>query len=200
MKRPIALAVFIAATLFAAFLFAIYANSDSRADAASDEIGKSDPLYRSIYAGLFAPASSGGETGSAIAGALSRYLKRSDIVARGTPQVRQHGSSWSLFGGPQRAFWEERTQWCLKLRYRDGEQTMFVDALFPIAQLDTKHALGLPERNNRPTAQELKEMMAKYGGGVLLPVEYVRSGESESKVDTRVWRLVTDSGVCAKKP
>ncbi|MEO8154514.1 MAG: hypothetical protein ABI605_15695 [Rhizobacter sp.] len=165
---------------------------------AADALDPSDRLYRAIQGGH----GSYGESHDSfvIAGLLPRYIKRQDVIARGKPEVEQRGTSWSLFGGSLAAFWQERTQWCVRIKYRDGEPALFADTLFSIRKLENAPSLTLPERNLPLPPQELQDVMAKYSDGIVLAVEFERSGESKRTINSRTWRLVPASAICPKSP
>jgi hypothetical protein len=171
----------------------------------ADALTPKDDFYRIMQGGIqpnFYQASEGDRLreGGALHDAFSRYVKRSDVMARTEGTINKGRWSFDLFaGGFNGPYWNETVDWCIRLRMPPGDEKMYAYTLAQLSGLVDSESIGL---ENLPTDLEftpetaLDHISIENKKELLIPIRTYWNGVSAKEVEIREWHISPESGVC----
>lgn len=161
-----------------------------------------DEFYRQQRLGVGPSDGQGNSAGAGLVHAVSRFVRRGDVLEREVTGLDESGKGWNIFVGSYGPAWFETTQWCLRLHYLPGEEDSFAYGLWQLRGEIFGDRLGLPEldRELPVTLQNASEFIdPRPWQDLLLPLKVSYSGEGQYTLTprTRTWQIEMESPICA---
>lgn len=133
---------------------------------------------------------------------IKEWVKKDDIVAQSATSIKKGLWRFRLFGGPDNftgKYWIENTSWCIRLKFKPGQEKQFTHTLMRLAQTGYGDDLGLPaiRRGADLTIESASfPVNPQDKNGMLIPVNTNLEGRSAAEIDNNQWWIDRDSKIC----
>jgi hypothetical protein len=171
-----------------------------------EAIGPNDSFYRVLNSGI-PNAQDRSETiySDLFEGSLyevvKEYVKKDDVVAQSETQIRKGSWRFNMFASDKLTgqYWIEDTDWCIRLKFKPGQEEQFAYSLMRLAGLGHSDLLGLPKLrrgDNFTHKSAMASIKPQDKNGMLIPIHTNLEGKSAAKITNVQWYISPDSKIC----
>jgi hypothetical protein len=173
-----------------------------------EAIGPGDNFYRALIAATPDGSSISDKTiherpEGALYEVIKQFVKKNDVIAQSKTKIDKGAWRFNLipFSGDffTGAYYIETTYWCIRLKFKPGQEKQFAYALMRLAELGYSDLLGLPnlKRGSIFTPESALEIINPQDkNGMLIPLFTNLQGISATKISVNQWYPSSDSNIC----
>jgi hypothetical protein len=171
-----------------------------------EAFGPNDSFYRVLNSGIpnaqdmseskFSDLSEG-----SLYEVVKEYVKKEDVVAQSETQIRKGSGRFNMFSSDKFTgkYWIEDTDWCIRLKFKPGQEEQFAYSLMRLAGLGHSDLLGLPKLRRGENFTRKSAMTAikpEDKNGMLIPIHTNLEGKSATEITNVQWYISPDSKIC----